>query len=166
MLRRDREVTDPDRIAQILDEAKVVHVGLNDGGYPYVVPLHYGYELANGRLVLYMHGAQKGHKLDLVRADMRVGFELDCEVQTTFDEPDLPCSYGFFYASVMGRGEISLIEDASQKVHALQVLMEHQTGRSFQITPQMAKGASVFRIVANTYSAKSRPLPQTAQGSK
>ena len=41
-----------------------MHLGLFDEGYPYVVPLHYGYIFDGGKLVFYVHCANEGHKLE------------------------------------------------------------------------------------------------------
>ena len=56
MTRRERQVTDPEKILEILQRSKVVHLGLCDGNQPYVVPMNYGYEMEEGRLTLYLHG--------------------------------------------------------------------------------------------------------------
>lgn len=53
MRRRDREVTDIDEILRIVDKAKILHLGLFDTDYPYIVPLHYGYEYRDGNLIFY-----------------------------------------------------------------------------------------------------------------
>ena len=42
--RKDRAVTDINKITKIIDEAKILHLGLIDKGFPHIVPLHYGYE--------------------------------------------------------------------------------------------------------------------------
>jgi hypothetical protein len=39
--RTDREVTDINEIMQIVEKAKILHLGLFDSEYPYVLPLHY-----------------------------------------------------------------------------------------------------------------------------
>ena len=57
MRRKDREVTDINEILKIVDKAKILHLCLFDGEYPYIVPLHYGYEYKNGNLIFYMHCA-------------------------------------------------------------------------------------------------------------
>ena len=44
MTRREREVTDINDILQIINETKILHLGLSDEGWPYVVPMNYGYE--------------------------------------------------------------------------------------------------------------------------
>ena len=50
MRRSDRLVTDRDTIEVFLDEAKVIHLGLEDDGEIYVVPLNYGWEWKKERL--------------------------------------------------------------------------------------------------------------------
>ena len=65
MRRKDREVTNIIEILQIIEKAKVLHLALFDADYPYIVPLHYGYEYTEGILIFYMHCAKEGHKLDL-----------------------------------------------------------------------------------------------------
>ena len=55
MTRREREVTDINDILQIINETKILHLGLSDEGWPYVVPMNYGYE--------YVRRIQKSHLL-------------------------------------------------------------------------------------------------------
>jgi nitroimidazol reductase NimA-like FMN-containing flavoprotein (pyridoxamine 5'-phosphate oxidase superfamily) len=57
--------------------ATVCHLGLADGGEPYVVPVNFGY--AND--CLYFHSAQSGHKIDLLKRNPRVCFEIDTDLQ-------------------------------------------------------------------------------------
>ena len=72
MRRKDREVTNIIEILQIIEKAKVLHLALFDADYPYIVPLHYGYEYTEGILIFYMHCAKEGHKLDLIRSNPNV----------------------------------------------------------------------------------------------
>ena len=57
------------QILNIVDKAKILRLGLFDKEYPYVVPLHYGYEYAESRLFFYMHSAKEGHKLAVLAID-------------------------------------------------------------------------------------------------
>ena len=52
MTKRELEVKDPDRILEILNKCKVVHIGLVDDGMPYIVPMNYGYTMEDGNLSL------------------------------------------------------------------------------------------------------------------
>ena len=63
MRRKDREITDIDKIETIIASARYMHLGMFDGEFPYIVPLHYGYQMEKGKLTFYVHCAKKGHKL-------------------------------------------------------------------------------------------------------
>ena len=156
--RREREVTDPAQIQYILDTAKVLHLGMVDGDEPYVIPMNYGYTLENGKLTLYLHGATKGRKLDVIQANPKVFFSLECDVVPF--EGERPCQYGTTYASVMGRGVAEIVEDVDEKCDALTVLMKTQTGKDFTFTEKLVSIVSVIRIHVSSYTAKQRPLPE------
>ena len=154
--KREREVTDMQEIISILDKAKVLHLGLVDGDEPYVVPMNYGYTMENGKMTVYLHGALQGRKLDIIRVNPKVFFELDCDIVPF--EGKTACNYGITYASVMGRGKAVIVEDTEEKIKGLQVLMKTQTGRDFDITDKMANIVSVIRIDVSDFTAKKRPM--------
>jgi hypothetical protein len=116
MRRNDREVRDRAEIQRILEVAKVLRLGLTDGDYPYIVPLHYGYVYAGDVLRFYMHGAKEGKKLALAMSNPHAFVELDCEVETT-GEGDIACVYGANYASLMARGEVTVVENPEENAH-------------------------------------------------
>ena len=130
MTRREREVTDINKILEILDKAKVLHMGLVDGDEAYVVPMNYGYTYENDKLTLYLHGARRGRKLDLMRANPKVFFEMDCDIVPF--EGDVACKYGITYSSIMGRGIAQIVDEPEEKMKALSVLMKTQTGKDFE----------------------------------
>ena len=155
MRRKDREVTDLAVIREILDKARYLHLGLFDGEHPYIVPLHYGYEMdEEGKLTFYMHGARQGHKVDLVKADGRAFIEIDTDEELMYS--DIACDNGATYSSVMARGNVTLLEDPAEKVKGLKALMKLQTGRDFEISEKMTNAVSVFKVNVTEYSAKMR----------
>ena len=158
MTKREFQVTDPQQIQAILDTAKVLHLGLCVDNEPYVVPMNYGYTMEDGKLVLYLHCATQGKKLDMIRANPRVFFELDCD-RMPF-EGDKPCQYGLVYSSVMGRGTARILEDTEEKIRAMTLLMKTQTGKDFDFTDRLVSIVSVIRIDVAEYTAKHRPLPE------
>ena len=81
MTRREREVTDINDILQIINETKILHLGLSDEGWPYVVPMNYGYEYVDGKLTFYLHGATKGYKFDVLEKNPKVSFALVADVE-------------------------------------------------------------------------------------
>lgn len=158
MRRKDREVTDLGEILAIVGKAKILHMGMFDGDHPYVVPLHFGYEFREDtrELVFYMHGAREGHKLDLLRQNANVCIELDCGVELIPGGDD-PCRYGSTYASVIGTGRAEPIDDVPEKIKGLNLIMENQTGRPFDIGAEAASSVTVIRATLSSFTAKSRP---------
>lgn len=153
MRRKEREITDQNKIREIIDQSKILHLGLMDDGYPYIVPLHYGYEYREDKILFYMHGAKEGHKLDLLRRNPHVCVEVECDVEP-IPGGEVPCRYGSAYASVIGRGNGEIVEKVEDKIHGLKLLMKNQTGRDFDITEKMASSVSVIRVEIDEYSAK------------
>ena len=158
MTKREFQITDEAKIREILDTAKVLHLGLAVDNEPYVVPMNYGYCLEEGRLTLYLHSAVKGKKLDMVQANPRVFFELDCD-RMPF-EGKVPCQYGLVYSSIMGRGTACIVEDVEEKKQAMSLLMKTQTGKDFSFEDRLVSIVSVIRIDVTEYTAKHRPLPE------
>ena len=158
LTKREVKITDPEGIRRILDAGKVLHLGLAVDNEPYVVPMNYGYVMEEGRLVLYLHSAVKGRKLDMIRANPNVSFAIDCD-RMPF-EGRVPCQYGLVYSSVMGRGKAAVVEDVEEKKRAMTVLMKTQTGKDFSFEDRLVSIVAVIRIDVTEYTAKHRPLPE------
>jgi len=158
MTKREFRITDEQQILAILDTAKVLHLGLAVDNEPYVVPLNYGYTMEEGKLVLYLHGATQGKKLDMIRANPNVFFEIDCD-RMPF-EGKVPCQYGMVYSSIMGRGTAHIVEDVEEKKKAMTILMKTQTGKDFEFNDRLVSIVAVIRIDVSEYTAKHRPLPE------
>ncbi len=158
MTKRERQITDEHQIRAILDTAKVLHLGLAVDNEPYVVPMNYGCTWENGKMVLYLHSALQGKKLDMIRTNPRVFFEMDCDL-TPF-EGEKPCQYGLAYSSVMGRGTARIVEDMEEKIRAMSVLMKTQTGKDFSFNERLVSIVAVIRIDVEEYIAKHRPVPE------
>ena len=158
LTKRERQVTDPEQILHILDTARVLNLGLSVNDEPYVVPMSYGYCMEDGKLTLYLHSAVKGKKLDMIRANPKVFFSMDCD-RMPF-EGRVPCQYGLVYSSIMGRGTATLVEDVEEKKRAMSILMKTQTGKDFVFEDRLVTIVTVIRIDVAEYTAKHRPLPE------
>lgn len=162
MTKREREVTDPIQIKEILDSCKVLHLGLVDGDQPYVVPMNYGYTMEEGKLTFYLHAATVGYKLDLMRANPKVCVEMECDI-TPF-EGRIACQYGITYKSLMGYGTAEIIEDVEEKKAGLSIFMKTQTGKDFVFDDRMVSIVSIIKITVDEFTAKVRPLPAALSG--
>ncbi len=158
MTRREQQVTDINEIIEILNKSKVVHVGMIDGDEPYVVPMNYGYTLEDGKLTIYLHGARRGRKIDVIKSNPKVFYEMCCDI-TPF-EGEVACKYGITYASIMGRGLATLVEDVEEKKQALSILMKTQTGKDFAFEDKLTTVVSIIKIDTLEFTAKKRPFPK------
>lgn len=158
LTRREREITDVNKILEILDNAKVLHLGLVDGDEPYVVPMNYGYVYEDEKLTIYLHGARRGRKLDVIRKNPKVFFEAEYGI-TPF-EGEVACKYGVSYSSIMGKGKAKIIDDPEEKMKALSILMKTQTGKDFEFNEKLVSVVAVVRIDVASFTAKYRPAPQ------
>ncbi len=157
MRRREREITEEAAIKEILDEAKVIHLGLSDEGQPYVVPMNYGYLLENGKLIFYLHGAREGYKYEVLRKNPRISFSVEYNIEPFTGR--VACQYGTTYSCVMGKGTAVLVDDVEEKERALSVLMKTQTGKDFVFDEKQVSIVNVIRLDITEFSAKRRPLP-------
>ena len=156
--KRETQIVEEKQIIHILDTAKVLNLGLAADNMPYVVPMNYGYALEEGKLVLYLHSAVKGNKLDMIQANPNVYFSMDCD-HTSF-AGEKPCQYGLAYAAVMGRGKASIVEDVEEKKQAMSILMKTQTGKDFSFDEKLVSIVAVIRIDVSEYKAKVRLVPE------
>ncbi|TRO46758.1 hypothetical protein E2P60_04595 [Candidatus Bathyarchaeota archaeon] len=112
--RKDREITDFAALREVLKSTKYVTVALCMGNEPYLVSLSHGYD--EKRNCLYFHCADEGKKIVYLKANNRVWGQAVEDYGVT-DE----CDYA--YKSVHFKGTMSLINDSSEKQHAMKVLV-------------------------------------------
>lgn len=72
MRRNDREITEQNKMMEILSACECCRLGLIDENGAYIVPLNFGYEEVEGKIFLYFHGAADGKKFDLIRMQKKL----------------------------------------------------------------------------------------------
>ena len=142
MRRKDREITDKNEIEKILKEAFVCHLGLTDGDQPYVVPLNYVY--AEG--CIYLHCASEGRKLDLIRANNKVCFEMEIVDPNIVKNGEQPCDWGTRFQSVIGSGRAVLLTEPEDKKNALKAIVGRFDDRDLSFHPGDFSATTVIRI--------------------
>ena len=153
MRRSDREITDFSDILAIINSCKVIRLAMVDHGKPYLVPLNFGVIASDETLTFYCHSALEGRKIDILRENPEVFFELDTAHQLVLS--DDPCHSGFRYASVMGDGVAEFLS-GEEKLLALSALMRQQAGREIVFTEEQAQMVAVFAIRVKSVTAKQR----------
>lgn len=153
MRRKDREITEIDEILDIIKKCTVCRLAFFDFEFPYIIPLNFGLEYENGEITLYFHCANQGKKLDRIKENNKVGFEMDTDHKLI--EGELACDYTMEYGSVVGNGRIEALGE-KEKIHALTVLMNHYSPKdSFSFDENMVKAVSVLKLSVNAVSGKS-----------
>jgi len=156
MRKKEREITDLNEIEAIIQKAKVCRVAFADGNEPYIIPVCFGYEKAcperSRRGVLYIHGADAGRKLDLMKRNNRVCFEMDEDVVIL--PGDKACGFSTKYRSVIGTGKASILEKDKDKLHALNVLMQHYAGHEYDFTKKELDSVLVWKVEIDSLTGK------------
>lgn len=119
MRRKQNEITDKKIIEEILSKSEVCRIALMDGDRPYIIPLNYGYKCN----AIYIHSAPLGKKIDLLKVNNRVCFEI--EYSTEIVKHEVTCNWGAKYRSVIGYGTIDFITDFELKKTGLDIIMAH-----------------------------------------
>jgi len=151
MRRADREIKDAMAVRAIMEEALVCRIGLSDDGMPYVVPMNFGL----GENCLYVHCATEGRKLDILRKNDRVCFEMDLLREIKPGEES--CGWGARYESVIGFGRAVIVEAPAEKRAALDRIMEHYDAEGpFSYPDETLAKTAVIRIDIESVTGKRR----------
>lgn len=158
MRRKDREITNPELVEELIARAQILRVAFCDcGRAPYIVPVNYGYVCRDGKYILYFHGAKAGRKYELSRAFPVVGFELDADYCLIAGES--ACGYSAGYQSIVGTGTISLIENEEERVLGLSAIMKQATGKAdWDFEAEAQSATAVFRLDVEEMSCKAHRI--------
>lgn len=119
MRRKDKEITDKKLIQKILSKSEICRIALIDGDKPYIVPLNYGYT----DNTIYFHSAPKGKKIELLKRNNKVCFEIEYAAEIV--NSDVSCKWSTKYRCLIGYGSIEIITDNGNKKYGLDIIMAH-----------------------------------------
>jgi len=149
--RKRCEIVERDEIDAVLRQARIGRLGtVGADGYPYITPVHYVYHGGS----IYFHCSRVGEKLDNIRRDDRVCFEVDIPLAYLdldyYGENPEACGVTQFYHSVVVRGRAAVVADIDEKVGALNALMvsHEREGRQFQPITADTEAVSLCEVVA------------------
>jgi len=148
MRREEKEIKDTAEIEEILSKAFVCRLGLCDNGRPYVVPLCFGYK----DNALYFHCAKEGKKLDILRENNNVCFEVDTDCQVI--KAEQACKFEMRYKSVIGFGRAQLIEDPELKRRGLDVIMQQFSKGPFEYPQENLRKTMVVKVEIESMTGK------------
>ncbi len=118
------EIKSKEKIKEFLNQEHVGHIAsLDKNGYPQIIPMNFVY-LDD---VIYMHSHTKGEKLENIKQNQKVGFEVDRELEflpSYFEDPKDASLADTLYISVVIKGIGKIIDDRSEKTRALNGLLK------------------------------------------
>lgn len=149
MRRKDKEITSREWMGSVLKDAVYIELAMADkDGSPYCVPLSYGFDDGH----IYIHGAQEGKKIDTLKDNPNVAFNVVAEAKLV--RSSVPSDNSVQYRSVSGSGTAHIIEDISEKKAALQTLMRHYDGPTDPMPDEVLAGTMVVRIDISEMTGK------------
>lgn len=153
MRRKEREIKDISELVKILSKTCVGTLSLSGGEYPYAVPLNFGFSENDGEFKVYFHCASEGKKIELIKKNPKVCFEVHTMEKIT-GEGESACVYSCAYESVIGFGCARELTSHNEKKEALIKIMENCTGREFVFNENQTRGVTVFEIVLSEVTGK------------
>jgi len=152
MRQSQRAVTDIFDIAEILKKSETIRIGINGPEYPYVVPVSFGFELLDGKITIYFHGAKEGLKHDLIAQNNHVCVESDFFKGYHQIGEMITAEY----ESVIGFGIVEIAE-GEDAIHGLELLLSHANYSEYAAKACVAAGITrVYKVVLSSVTGKRR----------
>ena len=156
MYHEDRRVTDRAMLCAMMDMTIECSVAFHDEPYPYVIPMNFGYHWnENDQLVIDLHMAEWGHKIDLLERDPHVAIEMHKFYDRRGQKPYRNEAHD--YRCVMVYGTAKEITDEPEAFATLDRIARH-TGRPplVRIPPGERKRMRLFQVTADQVTGKAQ----------
>jgi L-amino acid N-acyltransferase YncA/nitroimidazol reductase NimA-like FMN-containing flavoprotein (pyridoxamine 5'-phosphate oxidase superfamily) len=152
MRRVEKEIRERSELDGVIRACTVCRLGLVDGDRPYVVPMSFGYD---GRCV-YLHCAQDGRKIDILRRNNHVCAVFDV-MEGLVPGGDQGCRWSMRYRSVIVEGTARFVDDTEAKRHAFDVIMAQYAAGACAFPDAMVTRTCVIAVDIATISGKQTP---------
>ncbi len=149
MRRSDKEISDRAAINDVVRGCRVCHLGLAANNEPYVVPVSFGYDGA----AVYFHTARRGKKIDMITANPRACVEFERKIELVTHDDDA-CAWTFSFESAIGFGAIVEMIGTEDRIHGLNQIMRHYSGRDWEYTGPVLQSTRVWRLDLETLTGK------------
>ena len=144
----EKEIKAAQEIEAIIQRAQVCRIGFSEENRAYIVPVNFGYR----DRCLYFHSAHEGRKVEILKRNNRVCFEID--IASELIRGETPCKWDMKYLSVMGSGRASLLVDPAEKSRALNIIMEHYRGDPYEYSETELEKVAVVKIEIESMTGK------------
>lgn len=118
------EIKSKEKIVEFLNQEHTGRIcSIDENGYPQIIPMNFVFLNES----IYMHSHTRGEKLDNIRRNEKVGFEVDKSLEflpSYFTHPTDASQADTLYISVVIKGKAIIVEDKDEKAIALNGLMK------------------------------------------
>ena len=118
------EIKSKEKIIKFLNEQETGRIcSIDKDGYPQIIPMNF----VHTNDVIYMHSHTKGEKIENIKRNNKVGFEVDKSLEflpSYFTDPIDASQADTLYISVVIKGTSTLVSDINEKTLALNALMK------------------------------------------
>lgn len=144
MRRNERKISDIQLIEDIINKADVCRIAFANVNIPYIVTLNFGYMLSPENR-LYFHCASEGKKLEMLKENSYVCFEMDIDHKIYSGMKG--CDWGMKYSSVVGYGHISIITGKEDRKFGLNCIMRHYGGeQEYSFDDEVFERTTILRL--------------------
>ena len=152
MRKADREIKSRNEIIEIIKRCDVCRLAFNNGEYPYIIPLNFGIEVDDKKIILYFHSALEGTKVDIMKREMKATFEMDTKHELQYYEEKGYCTMS--YESVIGKRRIRILPE-NEKMEALKKLMaQYHKDKETYFNPAAIPRTLVYSLEVEEITAK------------
>lgn len=152
------EIKSKQKIAEFLNQEHVGRVcSIDKDGFPQIIPMNFVF--LND--AIYMHSHPRGEKIENIKSNGKVGFEVDRELEflpSYFTHPTDASQADTLYISVVIKGNGVIVSDKNEKTLALNGLMEkyQPEGRYEKLTQDMkvVNEVAIIKIIPHTMRGK------------
>jgi len=152
------EIKSKERIIEFLSSQQTGRISsIDENGFPQIIPMNFVF--IND--VVYIHSHVRGEKLDNIKRNQKVGFEVDKSLEflpSYFSDPTDASLADTLYISVVIKGNASIVSDKEEKTNALNGLMKkYQPEGGYEpIKPDMdvLKEVEVVKIIPESLRGK------------
>lgn len=153
MRRSEKEISSEEEIEKILSGNHLCRIALCDGDNPYVLPMNYGYKNRK----IYIHSATEGRKLDIIRKNNKVCFEISDSI--SLKKNAVACGYSTKYRSLIGTGLIKILDSRDEKIESLNSIMfQHTKKDGWDYVEDDLSRMLILQIEIHTVSGKKSGL--------
>lgn len=149
MRRNERKIQSKEALEAIIKKCNVLRLGLSVDNMPYIVPLNYGYIDD----VFYIHCAKEGKKLDMIRQNSQVCFEIDTDHELVKGE--IACQYTMKYKSIIGYAQAEIIEESNDVRAYLDIVMQQFSDQSFTYGDGVVSRVAIIKLNVKEMIGKS-----------